>query len=401
MRTPGRISAKFNAIYGGGKKDEKKDEIVKALRPPLVLSDNEDDEAKGGHSPKPLVSESDGAEETSAKVPAKPRIKITQRDTVRSRRSSSPSSSDDSTSSSSSSDDDVPRKTSIVTKREEKSNLSSKPLTSVSDGATNTSKVKVSAKPRIKITQRDTTRSSRSSSSSSSSPSSSSSDDSEPSKTVKETTRRHKSVDAEEDYLRASVLALGDGSRNSPVAKAKHQRHLSLSAIGKDQQLYSPRKSTDDSERMEKIRNLSVSEQEKVKTKTFSKEAPKVQKVSSARRTRSVPIVKKSTDDFLAERQAERAARMEKVRARLAAKENGENDEDKDPLAVRRNRIFSYYNMSGQGSRENLMSRISNESPTSSILMGARIEDIDLLPWNETGTALHPSDMMKLILSQK
>ena len=92
---------------------------------------------------------------------------------------------------------------------------------------------------------------------------------------------------------------------------------------------------------------------------------------------------------------------MEKVRARLAAKENGENDEDKDPLAVRRNRIFSYYNMSGQGSRENLMSRISNESPTSSILMGARIEDIDLLPWNETGTALHPSDMMKLILSQK
>eukprot|EP00522_Entomoneis_paludosa_P007395 CAMPEP_0172454644 /NCGR_PEP_ID=MMETSP1065-20121228/11568_1 /TAXON_ID=265537 /ORGANISM="Amphiprora paludosa, Strain CCMP125" /LENGTH=1800 /DNA_ID=CAMNT_0013207001 /DNA_START=205 /DNA_END=5607 /DNA_ORIENTATION=+ len=110
---------------------------------------------------------------------------------------------------------------------------------------------------------------------------------------------------------------------------------------------------------------------------------------------------------YLSQRQAERAERMEKVRARLAAKEKEASmkEDAKSTLdmsdAARRDRIYSFYNKIGQCPRDQLRDRISNEPESNMILKGASPDDVDLLPWNPSGMIVDATKMMKLKLGRK
>jgi len=103
---------------------------------------------------------------------------------------------------------------------------------------------------------------------------------------------------------------------------------------------------------------------------------------------------------FLEQRRAAREARMEKVRQRIAhekeqqqrAASQATTPHNKSTVE-RRQLAYDWYLRCGMVNRVQLKHCITKGSLTG---VGLTASDVDLLPWNETGTLVPPSAMMKL-----
>lgn len=188
-----------------------------------------------------------------------------------------------------------------------------------------------------------------------------------------------------------------------PMAHAKPQSRNDDTSSHSSEQPFADPDSSDSSDGDPVAETPLVSERKNEEKQAEEKKPP-------ARDREVPPVANLVINEKLAAKQAARAARMEKVRARIAREKKEKEEEEakkkkkkKEEVAkldssenARRERAYSWYTRSAMPKRDDFKERV-RAMPLSS---GITEEDVDLLPWNSRGTMVNVAKMNSFLFKR-